>query len=225
VIHTVSHDLRSPLTSVVGYTELISRSGSLNDIQRDFLNRIQESVTHITSLINDLLELGSIEAGLDTRREMVQMEALIRYTLEMLQGQVKTKRIQVRTEIAAALPAISANPVRLRQVVDNVIGNAIKYSNKDGEVEISLQVEDEQIIFKVKDNGPGIPAQDQTHIFDKFYRGTNMVKNDGSGLGLAIVKSIVDAHQGRIWVESTLGQGSAFFIVLPIKRITASLKK
>jgi len=216
LVHTVSHDLRSPLTSVIGYTELIERAGSLNDSQREFLKRIQESVQHITSLINDLLELGSVEAGLDTRREYVQLDGILNYTLEMLQGQIKAKHIKVQTEVTPALPALRANPVRLRQVLDNVVGNAIKYSSDQGEVSISLRSEDSQVIVQVTDNGPGIPAKDQAHIFDKFYRGSNISSHAGSGLGLAIVKSIVEAHQGRMWVESTVGRGSSFFIVLPV---------
>jgi len=218
VINTVSHDLRSPLTSVIGYTELIARAGELNDSQKEFLKRIQESVEHITTLINDLLDLGSIEAGLDTRRELVQLDVLFKYSLDMLQGQIKSKKIKVQTDISESLPALQANPVRLRQVLDNVVGNAIKYSNKNGEVKVSIKAEGAQVILEVTDDGPGIPAGDQAHIFDKFYRGQNMDKQQGSGLGLAIVKSIVDAHQGRIWVESTVGQGSSFFIVLPINR-------
>ena len=216
LVHTVSHDLRSPLTSVIGYTELIERAGSLNDSQREFLKRIQESVQHITSLINDLLELGSVEAGLDTRREYVQLDGILNYTLEMLQGQIKAKHIKVQTEIISTLPALRANPVRLRQVLDNVVGNAIKYSYDQGEVSIFMRAEDSQIIVQVTDNGPGIPAKDQAHIFDKFFRGSNISAHTGSGLGLAIVKSIVEAHQGRMWVESTVGRGSSFFIVLPV---------
>jgi PAS domain S-box-containing protein len=216
VVHTVSHDLRSPLTSVIGYTELIARSGTLNENQQDFLKRIQDSVQHITTLINDLLDLGSIEAGLDTRREWVQLDGLLRYTLDMLQGQIRSRHIKVQTNIAESLPALRANPIRLRQVLDNVVGNAIKYSGDNGEVKISIHAEGDQIILQVSDNGPGIPIPDQSHIFDKFYRGRNMDNQEGSGLGLAIVKSIVDAHQGRIWVESNLGQGSTFFIVLPV---------
>jgi len=216
VIHTVSHDLRSPLTSVIGYTELIARAGSLTENQQEFLGRIRESVQHITTLINDLLDIGSIEAGLDTRREWVQPEVLLHYTLDMLQGQIKSKHIQTQIDISPSIPAVRANPIRLRQVFDNVVGNAIKYSNDAGEVAVTLKSEGDQVILQVSDNGPGIPAQDQAHIFDKFYRGQNMDKQQGSGLGLAIVKSIVDAHQGRIWVESNVGQGSSFFIVLPV---------
>jgi len=216
LVHTVSHDLRSPLTSVIGYTELIDRAGSLTDTQREFLKRIQESVQHITSLINDLLELGSVEAGLDTRREFVQMDSVLNYTLEMLQGQIKAKHIKVQMEVSPLLPALRANPVRLRQVFDNVVGNAIKYSNDHGEVSVLMRAEHDQIIIQVVDNGPGIPAKDQAHIFDKFYRASNVSSKSGSGLGLAIVKSIVEAHQGRVWVESAVGKGTSFFIVLPV---------
>jgi PAS domain S-box-containing protein len=216
-INTVSHDLRSPLTSVIGYAELVERAGPLNENQRDFLKHIQDSVQHITALINDLLDLGSIEAGLDNRREYIQLEGILRYTLEMLHGQIKSKRIKVNTEVAPSMPALRANPIRLRQVLDNVVGNAIKYSNANGEVKISIHSEGEQIILQVTDQGPGILPADQPHIFDKFYRGSNISSDfAGSGLGLAIVKTIVENHQGRIWLESTLGKGSSFFIVLPI---------
>jgi signal transduction histidine kinase len=147
-------------------------------------------------------------------------KGLLRYSLDMLQGQINSKQITVQTDIPPSLPAVRANPIRLRQVLDNVLGNAIKYSNRNGEVQVSIHAEEDQIILQVTDNGPGIPIQDQAHIFDKFYRGRNMEGQEGSGLGLAIVKSIVDAHQGRIWVESNLGQGSTFFIVLPLSSPT-----
>jgi PAS domain S-box-containing protein len=216
-VHTVSHDLRSPLTSVIGYTELVERAGSLNEDQQEFVRRIQDSVQHITSLINDLLDLGSIEAGMDTHREFVQLEGILRYTIDMLQGQIKAKQLTVHTDIASALPALRANPIRLRQVLDNVVGNAIKYSFTKGEIHVSIRSEENQIILQVTDQGPGIPTNDQPHIFDKFYRGANISSDvEGSGLGLAIVKNIVEKQQGRIWVESTEGRGSSFFVVLPV---------
>ena len=216
-VHTVSHDLRSPLTSVIGYTELVARAGELNDLQRDFLNRIQDSVQQITGLINDLLDIGSIEAGFDTRREFIQLDGILRYTIDMLQGQIKSKHLTVKTDISPSLPAFRANPIRLRQVMDNVVGNAIKYSFPGGEISVSIRAEGDQMILQVTDAGPGIPASDQPRIFDKFYRASNINPDvEGSGLGLAIVKTIVESHQGRIWVESVEGKGSSFFIVLPI---------
>ena len=108
-VHTVSHDLRSPLTSVIGYTELIERVGTLNENQRN-LGHIQDSVQHITSLINDLLDLGSIEAGLDTRREYVQLEGILRYTLDMLQGQIKAKRLKVSNRPWSLTPSLARQP-------------------------------------------------------------------------------------------------------------------
>jgi PAS domain S-box-containing protein len=216
-VHTVSHDLRSPLTSVIGYSELVERVGPLNETQREFISRIQDSIQHITSLINDLLDLGSIEAGMDTHREFVQPEGILRYTINMLDGQIKSKQLKVQAEIASALPALRANPIRLRQVFDNVVGNAIKYSPANSEIQISIHAEENQVILQVTDHGPGIPASDQPRIFDKFYRASNISSDvEGSGLGLAIVKNIVENHQGRIWVESTVGKGSSFFIVLPV---------
>lgn len=216
-VHTVSHDLRSPLTSVIGYAELVERAGPLNDLQQDFLRRIQDSVQQITGLINDLLDIGSIEAGFDTRREFIQLDGILRYTINMLQGQIKSKHLTVKTEVGRSLPPIRANPIRLRQVMDNVVGNAIKYSHPDQEINISIHSEDDQLILRVTDHGPGIPSADQPRIFDKFYRGGNIGSEvEGSGLGLAIVKTIVESHQGRIWVESVEGKGSSFFIVLPI---------
>jgi len=216
-VHTVSHDLRSPLTSVMGYSELVERVGPLNENQRDFLNRIRDGIQHITSLVNDLLDLGNVEAGFDTQRQFVQLEGILRYTLDMLQGQIKSKRLKVHTDIARSLPALRANPIRLRQVLDNVVGNAIKYSNANGEVKIAIHAEGDQVILQVTDEGLGIPPTDQQYIFDKFYRGSNISPEvEGSGLGLAIVKSIVENHQGRIWVESAVGKGSSFFIVLPV---------
>jgi PAS domain S-box-containing protein len=217
-IHTVSHDLRSPLTSILGYTELIGRTGPLNENQQEFLQRLQGSVQHVTVLVNDLLDLGRLEAGFDTRREMVQLESVLKYTLDMVDLQVKKKKIKLLVNIGTQLKPLRANPIRIRQMLDNLVGNAIKYTQNEGTVKVDLSMHDSQIILSVDDNGPGIPAEEQSRVFEKFYRATNMANNEvisGSGLGLAIVKSIVDSHQGRVWVESTVGKGSSFFVLLP----------
>lgn len=215
-IHTVSHDLRSPLTAVLGYTELIERTGALNENQQEFLRRLQGSVQHITALINDLLDLGRLEAGFDSRREMIQFEGVLKYSLDMFDGQVKKKHIKLTQNIDAEISALRANPIRIRQMIDNLIGNAIKYTPDDGDVQVNLSMHDGQIIFKVDDTGPGIPAEEHARVFEKFFRATNAPDHvQGSGLGLAIVKSIVDSHQGRVWVESTVGKGSSFTVILP----------
>jgi PAS domain S-box-containing protein len=214
-VHTVSHDLRSPLTAVLGYAELLERAGSLTEQQREFLQRIQVSVQNITALVNELLDLGRLEAGFDARRETVQLENIVRYCVGLLDSLVRKKNIDLRLEIAEGLPGLRANPIRIRQMIDNIIGNAINYTPAGGRILVRLAAEDQQIILEVKDTGPGIPLEEQSRIFDKFYRASNVTETKGTGLGLAIVKSIVDNHRGRVWVESVLGHGSSFFVVLP----------
>jgi len=220
-VNTVSHDLRSPLTAILGYVDLLDRVGQVNDQQREFIHRVQVSVESITALVNDLLELGRIEAGFDSQNEIVPLEGILRYSLETVGGQISEKHLNIHMDLPMDIPPIRGNPIRLRQVLDNLVGNAIKYTPEGGEITIQMEVQDEQVIFRISDNGPGIPPADQPHIFEKFYRASNVPKGvGGSGLGLAIVKSIVDSHQGRIWVESLLGKGSTFTVVLPLTQKT-----
>ena len=216
-VNTVSHDLRSPLTAVLGYAELVSRVGPLNEEQQEFVRRIEASVQSITTLINDLLDLGRLEAGFDAGRESVQLESILQSSLDMLGSLITKKNLQLEKDISSNLPALHAHPIRIRQMLDNLIGNAIKYTPKDGTIRISIRAEDRQLIFEISDTGPGIPLNEQFRIFEKFYRASNVLNGPkGSGLGLAIVKSIVENHQGRVWVKSTLGNGSTFMVVLPV---------
>ena len=216
-VNIVSHDLRSPLTAILGYAELVSRVGPLNEQQEEFIGRIQSSVQSIAALINELLDLGRLEAGFDTRRELVQLENVLQDSLDMLGSLITQKNLSLEKNIASHLPVLRADPIRIRQMLDNLIGNAIKYTPKNGTIRISIRAEDRQLIFEISDTGPGIPLNEQARIFEKFYRASNVLEGPkGSGLGLAIVKSIVEDHQGRVWVESTLGKGATFIVVLPV---------
>ena len=216
-VQTVSHDLRSPLTAILGYVDLLDRVGPVNDQQHEFIHRIQNSVQSITLLVNDLLELGRIEAGFDTQKEVVPLEGIIRYSLDNLSDQIADRKMNIHLNLPEEIPQMRGNPIRLRQMLDNLLGNALKYTPVGGDVTVDVEVQNDQIILRISDSGPGIPPADQPHIFEKFYRASNVPKGvGGSGLGLAIVKSIVDNHQGRIWVESLLEQGSAFTVVLPL---------
>lgn len=215
-VHTVSHDLRSPLTSVLGYMELIERTGPLTESQHEFLGRLQASVHHMTGLVNELLDLGRLESGFDTRREAVYLDNMLDYSLNVFDNQIKKKKINLTSEIAGDLKPLRANPIRIRQMIDNLVGNAIKYTPEGGSVKVSMDMQENQIILRVADSGPGIPADEQSRIFEKFFRASNRPQAvEGSGLGLAIVKSIVESHQGRVWVESKLGIGSTFVVLLP----------
>jgi len=218
-VNAVSHDLRSPLTAILGYIELIGRAGALNAQQKEFIRRVENNVHHITALINDLLDLGRIEAGFDSRKEIVPLAAIIHFTLDGQRSRLAEKSQKLTLEVAADLPPVLGNPIHLRQMLANLVGNAIKYTQVGGEIRVSARAESDQVILEVSDNGPGIPIADQPYIFDKFYRASNVPSDTpGTGLGLAIVKSVVDNHQGRIWVESSPGQGTTFIVVLPAAR-------
>jgi two-component system, OmpR family, phosphate regulon sensor histidine kinase PhoR len=215
-VTTVSHDLRSPLTAILGYVELIERAGPVTDQQREFVRRVRLSVEQITSLVTDLLDLGRIEAGLDASKEKTPLAVLARYAVEGLRNAAEVKHIVVEARLPEDLPMVTGEPYRLRQMIGNLLENAIKYSPSGGQVQLWAEAEGDQVILHVRDFGPGIPPSDQPYLFDKFFRASNVPEDvTGTGLGLSIVKSIVDNHQGRIWVESKLGEGSTFTVVLP----------
>lgn len=215
-VATVSHDLRSPLTAILGYIELIGRVGPVNEQQREFIRRVQISVGQITSLVTALLDLGRIESGLDTAKERTSLGVLAGYAVDSLRGAAEVKRLTLETDLPPGLPLVSGVPVRLRQVVGNLLENAIKYTPPGGKVRVEALSQGGQVILRVSDNGPGIPPADQPYLFDKFFRASNAPPDvGGAGLGLSIVRSIVENHNGRIWVDSVLNKGTTFVVVLP----------
>jgi signal transduction histidine kinase len=142
---------------------------------------------------------------------------IVQYSVESVMNSLEKKDLTLTLDAPEDIPKILGDPVRLRQIADNLLSNAIRYTPAGGKIAVSLRSERDQIIMRVKDTGLGIPSADQPYIFDKFYRASNVSADiSGSGLGLAIVKSIVENHQGRIWVDSSLGNGSTFTVVLPI---------
>jgi two-component system NtrC family sensor kinase len=215
-VTTVSHDLRSPLTTIMGYIELIRRSGPLNEVQAQFVERITGSVKSITVLIEELLELGKIEAGFDQEREPTFVQPVIQQVVDNLRPQWEAKQHNMQVRLPDNLPLVLANPLRLQQLMNNLIDNAIKYTPPGGQIRVSLRADNSFLVIRVTDTGIGIPPNDQPYIFDKFYRTDDAIDQfPGTGLGLSIVKGIVEAHDGRIWVESQIGTGSTFTVMLP----------
>ncbi len=215
-VSTVSHDLRSPLTAILGYVELMGRVGPVNEQQAEFIKRVRQSVQSITALIGDLLDLGRLEAGFDTQKEATALQLIMRYAVDGLKQQSDAKHLSVLLDAPADLPSVLANPLRLRQMVTNLLDNAIKYTPQGGAVRLAARAEGDQVVMTVSDGGIGIPAADQPFIFDKFYRASNArTEFAGTGLGLSIVRSIVENHGGRVWLESKSGVGTTFTVVLP----------
>ncbi len=225
-VSTVSHDLRSPLTTIQGYVELLDRAGPLNEMQRDFVGRALTSLTHITALISDLLDIGRIEAGYDLEMKPLTLDTLLRSVVESAQVYADAEGIKLSLDMPAAALWVWGNGRRLHQVLDNLINNAIKYNQPQGRVRVTAHRDGDHAIVRVSDTGIGIPATEQTKIFERFYRVQSPETEEirGTGLGLAIVKSVIEKHKGRIWVESTPGQGSTFAFVLPVYQSTPSLR-
>jgi PAS domain S-box-containing protein len=220
-VSTVSHDLRSPLTLLRGYTTMLQMVGELNEQQSGYVNKIVTGVENMARLVNNLLDLGRIEAGVGLHLELVQVEDIIERVISGLQLQAAQKRIRIYAEMPQQkIPMIKADQALLQQVLHNLVENAIKYTDTNGEVKVRLQVRPEEIVFEVHDTGIGIAPADQHRLFEKFYRATPRGSRGerGSGLGLAIVKSIAERHGGRVWLKSQLGKGSIFYLALPIRQ-------
>jgi two-component system phosphate regulon sensor histidine kinase PhoR len=217
-VSTVSHDLGSPLQVIQTSAELISKLGSINQSQQDAVDDIIRMVAKTATLVQDLLDLGKIEAGVEMEMEPCQLAAIIGEAMEDLKERAEAKEIALQIHLPQALSSVIGNPIRLGQVVTNLLDNAIKFTPDGGTVTISARETEGEAAVEVRDTGIGIAPEDQAHVFDKFYRvkSAKVSEIEGTGLGLAIVKSIVEGHGGRMWVESELGQGSTFGFALPV---------
>jgi PAS domain S-box-containing protein len=217
-VNTVSHDLRSPLSGILMAAKLLEENNSLNGDQLEMLRIIDRRVNSMSQLIDDLLDVGRIEAGMDMELEPCRVSTIIMEVVNSLLPQAEAKEISLNTHLVPHLPLLQSNRHRLQQVVHNLVANAIKYTPPHGRVQVTAFTVPNEVHLKVIDTGYGIPLADQPHIFEKFYRikGEHVVNIKGTGLGLAIVKSIVDKLNGRVWVESAFGQGSTFTVSLPI---------
>lgn len=212
----VSHDLRSPLAAIRGYVDLLEKVGPLTEQQQDFVGKIRRSIAHITALVGDLLELGRIEASTDMEMEPFHLESIIDAVVDGYRPIAAEKGLTLKWELTP-LPLIRGNPHRLRRVMENLLSNAVKYNREGGWVDVSAEYREGYIVVRVADSGIGIPPEDLPHVFDRFYRVQRPETEDieGTGLGLSIVKSIVEKHGGRVWVESRLGEGTTFTLLLP----------
>ena len=217
-VSTVSHDLRSPLTLMRGYATMLEMAGDLNDQQKNYVAKILTGVESMTRLVNNLLDLGRIEAGVGLQVDMVKVMDVVEGAVGPYQMQAGLKNIRLLTEVGDGLPEfIEADRTLLQQSVNNLVENAIKYTPEKGTVLLRVQALPEDLQFEVQDDGIGISPADLPRLFEKFFRGSQREARTqrGSGLGLAIVRSIAERHGGKVWVESVLGQGSTFFLRIP----------
>jgi GAF domain-containing protein len=217
----MSHELRTPLNAILGYTELIADGvyGPPSDKMLEVLKRLESNGKHLLGLINDVLDLSKIEAGqLKLDLADYSLKDVAQTVCGVVEPLAADKKLSFRLELAPDLPQGRGDERRLTQVLLNLVGNAIKFTDT-GEVTIRVAAEDGAYSVAVRDTGPGISAADQEKLFQQFQQADNSItrKKGGTGLGLAISKRIVEMHGGRIWVDSVVGQGSTFAFTLPVR--------
>ncbi|NDJ85135.1 MAG: PAS domain-containing protein [Chloroflexi bacterium] len=216
-LHMVAHDLKTPLSAIKSYSDLVGASGGLNDRQLQHLDRIQQAIRTMHGLVKDLLDIAWIDAGHPVETEPVQVGYIVKAAAEVLENHADKRQIVIDLSIDEELPQTYGDPQRLERVMVNLVGNAIKYTPIGGTIAIQTSANSESIIITIKDSGAGIPTEHLPHIFKRFYRVPNNEDADGTGLGLSIAKAIVERHGGDIKVTSTVGQGSTFIVTLPIR--------
>ena len=220
LVSLVSHEFRTPLTSIRGYVELLLEDGDLGAKQQEFLRVAQRNTGRLLRLVNDLLLTAQADAGrLTLSLAPVDPERLVAECLQTVAPAAKAKQIALDATVEPVAP-IEADAERLAQVLDNLLTNAIKFTPPGGAIEVGVSGDDDRVAIDVRDSGVGIAPDQQEHIFDRFYRTPAAADEavSGSGLGLAVAGAIVEAHGGTISVESAEGEGTTVRVELPRQR-------
>jgi signal transduction histidine kinase len=220
-VANMSHELRTPLAAILGYAELIQEGfyGPQPEKSMDALTRIRSNGKHLLGLINTVLDIAKIESGqFSLNLAEYALSSVVETVRVATESLAETKKIALMTHVPKSLPVGFGDEQRLTQVLLNLVGNAIKFTDT-GEVRITAKAENGHFAVSVADTGPGIPADQLTRVFDQFHQvdNSNTKKKGGTGLGLAIAKQIVEMHGGRVWVESEPGKGATFLMQLPVR--------
>jgi len=223
-VATVSHELRTPMTSIKGYVDilLMGAAGGLNEQQAHFLEIVKNNTERLAVLVNDLLDISRIESGkLNLATQPVDLAQLVKQTANdlILRAEEENKPMQIETDVPRKLPRVVADPQQLRHILDNLLENAYYYTPEKGHILLRARQKEDEVQIDVQDNGIGIPLEQQSRVFERFYRGEHpfVLGTSGTGLGLSIVQHLVEMHKGRIWLESSgiPGEGSTFSFTLP----------
>jgi len=225
----MSHELRTPLNSIIGFSRVILKGvdGPLTDLQRTDLQAVYDSGQHLLSLINNILDISKIQAGrMEISIEDVDLHDIIKSVMSTAIALVKDKPIELQQSIAPDLPILRGDARRISQVLLNLVGNATNFT-ESGFIRVEAKATPTEVIISVADSGVGIHPDQQQRIFEPFTQidGSSTRRAGGTGLGLSISKSFVEMHGGHIWVESTLGEGSTFYVTLPVQAPPQALEE
>jgi signal transduction histidine kinase len=217
-LHTVAHDLKTPINSVRGCIDLVLNSGPLTERQEHYLNRAMAGLQRMEHLVSRLLDLSWVDTDSELELSEVSLQSVVEDAVDLLKDAAEQQGITVHVISDDKISSVSVDSRRLLQVMDNLLSNAIKYNQQGGEVTVTISHETDFVKVSVHDTGIGISEKDQEHVFDRYFRARDGVKKkiEGSGLGLAITQGIIAKHHGRIWVESELGKGTTFIFTLPL---------
>ncbi len=219
-IHHVSYELRSPLTNIIGFTQLLAeaRVGPLNPRQREYIGYVASSSAALLAIVNDILDLATIDAGImELDYTDLDVAATVAAAIEGVQDRLAESDIRIATRIAEGTGSLVADDKRVRQVLFNLLVNAIGFSPKGGRIELGARRDGDMIEFVISDNGPGIPGDFIETVFDRFASRPRGAARGGVGLGLAIVTSFVALHHGTVEIRSEEGRGSSVIVRLPVR--------
>jgi signal transduction histidine kinase len=221
---SMSHEFRTPLNAVIGFSELMATGlgGPLTDQQKEYVTDIFTSGQHLLSLVNDILDLSKVEAGkMELEMKEVNIKRLVETSIALFNEKVYKQSLQMTFEIARGLETMIGDERKIKQVLYNLLGNAVKFTPAGGiiKVEVTLADDKEFLKYSVHDTGIGISTEDQNKLFKPFEQIDSRLtrKYKGTGLGLSLCKQLVELHGGRIWVESETGKGSNFIFVIPMR--------
>ena len=218
---TMSHELRTPLNAIIGFSEVLHEQmyGELNERQLAFVQDVLVAGEHLLSLINDVLDLAKIEAGgMELELSEVAIPDVLRSAVSMNSERASRGGVELSLTTEPEEITISADGRRVRQIVFNLMSNAVKFTPAEGRVDVSALLDDGQVEIAVADTGPGIAPEELETIFEEFRQAMDGKRAEGTGLGLPLSRKLVELHGGRLWVESTAGNGSTFRFTLPIRQ-------
>jgi signal transduction histidine kinase len=217
---TATHELRTPLNNLQAYAEAIQEQEGLDiERQKEFCNIIYSEANRLGRLVDQLLTVSQMEAGsMVANRHELELLPMLEYTAEQVRGQAEQKQTTLTTNLSAKLPTVFGDRDKLQAALVNLVGNAIKYTPEHGNVVLRCAADERWIRIDVEDDGPGIPEEEHTKVFEKFYRGVSTQESDhrGNGLGLAFAREIARLHGGDIELQSTIGEGCVFTLRLPV---------
>lgn len=218
LVATVSHDLKQPLSVMRGYLDLLDMVNEFDERSQGYIGNLNHAFKTMRQLIDDLLDIARIEAGINLEKEDVNMLEILSHAYRNSKPMAEKKNITLVMDVPEQLPPVSGDAARLEQIFNNLVGNAVKYTQQNGRVRVYTEIKQDFLRIFIEDNGMGIGPEDQAQIFERFYRVRRPETDEieGTGLGLAIVKSLVEAHRGKIDLKSALGVGSTFRVILPI---------